>query len=94
MLTFIFKFGLMEGQCQVKLGDFVKFKVFSQKHAYFVSFCFRIPKMTFILMYKSQKCQQLRFIKAMPSPLPIYFLPLHAQNKDIALKFCTHVVCM
>ena len=54
MVTFIFKFGLRKGQCQenwVKLGRIFTFIIFLQKHAHFVQFCLKVPKMTFIYSF-------------------------------------------
>ena len=50
--------------------------------------------MSFIFMYGNYKCQKMHLKKVTSSPLPVFFLPLHMQNKDMALKFLMPVVCM
>ena len=54
------------------------------KHAYFVQFCLRIPKMAFILTYDNKKCQKLFFKKVTSSPFPGFWAIAQHKIKILA----------
>ena len=91
MVTFIFRFDTRKGQTRSKKLNFQNQNLLL-KHAYLVQFCLRIPQMSFIFTYGSQKCQKLPFKKVTSSHLPV-FLAIAQPKKNIALKFCICVVC-
>ena len=96
IVTFIFKFDPRKGQLKVKLGQTrsnFKIQNFFSKYAYLGQFCLRVPKKSFIFIYGKQECQNLHF-KNMTSLLLPFFGHCTVKNKDIALKFGMHVVCM
>ena len=102
MMAFVFKFGLMKGQCQVKIGQnrsYFQIRNVLTKHAYLVYLFFRMPNMLYVFAY-NYKCQKLHFQKVATSPLPVFCYHCTAKNKDDTLKFgvcvCARVcvVCM
>ena len=90
MVTSISNFDMMKGQCQVKLGQIFKFKIFLQTQANLVQFCLRIPKKS-IFMYNNKKAKNSVWKKG-HHQFNLVFGNFTAKNKDIALKFCICVV--
>ena len=92
MVTFIFKFGLRKGQCQVKLGQIrsnFQIQNFLTTNAHLVQFCHRIPKMYFVSTYAIKNTKSA-FQKVTSSHVPVFY-HCATKNKDIALNLVTRI---
>ena len=97
MVTFIFKFDPRKGQLQVKLGQIrsnFKIQNFLTKICLSCADLSQDSKNVIYFYVRQLEMPQNAFQKCDVITFTWFLGHCTAKNKDIALKFCLHVVCM
>ena len=84
MVTLTFTSDPESGQVQAQKGQILKFIFFNY---YLAQFCFRIPKMTFVLPHNYMKFQKTAFQKMTSAHLPGFSSIAQPKIKTLARNF-------